>query len=186
LISFRILLLVAGWASVAYLFHKIANTSDNSSHAVYDPFKILDIAVGATEKEIKKHYKKLSIKFHPDKLQVSANQTKEQIESHFVDITKAYKSLTDETIRKNFELYGHPDGRQEMSLGIALPAWVIEGQNNIWVLGIYGSLVSVCLTWSRAGGMAPDHAQRMVLSTQLLSPSFNIFVKTLLLLVSWH
>ncbi|UZJ56030.1 hypothetical protein CBS101457_005350 [Exobasidium rhododendri] len=146
-VSGKLLLLVAGWASVAFLFHKIANTSDNSSHAVYDPFKILDIAVGATEKEIKKHYKKLSIKFHPDKLQVSANQTKEQIESHFVDITKAYKSLTDETIRKNFEMYGHPDGRQEMSLGIALPAWVIEGQNNIWVLGIYGLVFGIGLPY---------------------------------------
>jgi Preprotein translocase subunit Sec63 len=48
------------------------------------------------------------------------------------------RRLTDETIRKNWELYGHPDGRQEMSMGIALPHWIIEGKNNIWVLGIYG------------------------------------------------
>lgn len=47
-------------------------------------------------------------------------------------------SLTDETIRKNWELYGHPDGRQEVSMGIALPKWIIEGRNNIWVLGAYG------------------------------------------------
>lgn len=140
-------MIIAGWAGVAYLFHRIANTATSSSHAVYDPFQILGIAVGATEKEIKKHYKKLSIKFHPDKLQVSANQTKEQIESHFVDITKAYKSLTDETIRKNFELYGHPDGRQEMSMGIALPSWVIESQNNIWVLGIYGLVFGIGLPY---------------------------------------
>lgn len=47
-------------------------------------------------------------------------------------------SLTDETIRKNWELYGHPDGRQEVSMGLALPSWIIESKNNIWVLGIYG------------------------------------------------
>lgn len=46
--------------------------------------------------------------------------------------------LTDETIRKNWELYGHPDGRQETTMGIALPVWIIEGKNNIWVLGLYG------------------------------------------------
>jgi preprotein translocase subunit Sec63 len=46
-------------------------------------------------------------------------------------------SLTDETIRKNWELYGHPDGRQEVSMGIALPSWIIEGKNNVWVLGVY-------------------------------------------------
>lgn len=47
-------------------------------------------------------------------------------------------SLTDETIRRNWEQYGHPDGRQEVSTGIALPQWIIEGKNNIWVLGLYG------------------------------------------------
>jgi translocation protein SEC63 len=47
-------------------------------------------------------------------------------------------SLTDENTRKNWELYGHPDGRQQTSVGIALPTWVIEGKNNKWVLGFYG------------------------------------------------
>lgn len=46
--------------------------------------------------------------------------------------------LTDETIRKNWEVYGHPDGRQEVSMGIALPKWIVESSNNIWVLGVYG------------------------------------------------
>ncbi len=49
-------------------------------------------------------------------------------------------SLTDETIRKNWEMYGHPDGRQEVSMGIALPKWIVESGNNIWVLGAYGLL----------------------------------------------
>jgi translocation protein SEC63 len=46
-------------------------------------------------------------------------------------------SLTDENIRKNWELYGHPDGRQEMSIGIGLPRWIVKGRNNIWVLSFY-------------------------------------------------
>ena len=50
-------------------------------------------------------------------------------------------SLTDETIRRNYELYGHPDGRQEVSMGIALPSWIVEGKNNIWVLGVYAVLI---------------------------------------------
>ena len=53
--------------------------------------------------------------------------------------------LTDETIRKNFELYGHPDGRQEVSMGIALPKWIVESSNNIWVLGVYGLIFGVAL-----------------------------------------
>ena len=92
---------------------------------------------------------------HPDKVKISGNDTIESIANKFVEITKAYKSyvlvphfgsivfiilrrLTDETIRRNWELYGHPDGRQEVSMGIALPQWIIEGKNNIWVLGVYG------------------------------------------------
>ena len=121
------------------------NAAANSSHAVYDPFQILGISASATEKEIKKHYKRLSVKFHPDKLVLGPNQTKEQAEGHYIELTKAYKSLTDETIRKNFELYGHPDGKQEMSMGIALPRWVIESQNNIYVLGMYGIIFGIGL-----------------------------------------
>lgn len=58
-----------------------------------------------------------------------------------------WSSLTDETIRRNYELYGHPDGRQEVSMGIALPSWIIEGKNNIWVLGLYAVLI---------GGLLPS------------------------------
>ena len=65
------------------------------------------------------------------------NQTIEQAAAYFVDLTKAYKALTDETIRQNWELYNHPDGKQEMNVGIALPKWVVESQNSGWVLGIY-------------------------------------------------
>ena len=101
---------------------------------------------------------KLIILSHPDKVKATINETAEDIANRFVDITKAYKSyvvcrscsdfdpvniitrLTDETIRRNWELYGHPDGRQEVSMGIALPKWIIEGKNNIWVLGVYGIL----------------------------------------------
>ncbi|TKY86985.1 hypothetical protein EX895_003662 [Sporisorium graminicola] len=144
-ISPKAVFVLAGWGIVAYLFQTILNTASNSSHTVYDPFQILGLAASATEKEIKKHYKRLSVKFHPDKLVLGEGQTKEEAEGHYIELTKAYKALTDETIRKNFELYGHPDGKQEMSMGIALPRWVIESQNNIYVLGMYAVVLGVGL-----------------------------------------
>ena len=113
---------------------------------MYDPFEILGIRSGSTEKEIKSHYKKLSRKFHPDKVKLAANQTVEMVEAYFVEITKAYKSLTDETIRRNLELYGHPDGRQEVSMGIAIPKWVVEGQHRFYFL------VGYCII---LGGLLP-------------------------------
>lgn len=95
----------------------------------------------------KEHYKKLSRKFHPDKVKLVANQTMESVEAYFVDLTKAYKSLTDETIRRNWELYGHPDGRQEIVMGIAIPSWVITGNYKFLLLVGYGLLIGGLLPW---------------------------------------
>ncbi|PBL02055.1 hypothetical protein ARMGADRAFT_1158655 [Armillaria gallica] len=132
----KAIFIAVGWSIVFFLAHRVANTKlDNK---VYDPYEILGIKLGTPEKEIKSHFKKLSRLYHPDKVRATVNQTLEEIQNRFVDITKAYKSLTDETIRRNWEEWGDPDGRQQMSMGIALPTWIIEGKNNIWVLGFYG------------------------------------------------
>jgi translocation protein SEC63 len=34
----------------------------------FDPFDILGVAPGATDKEVKRAYRQLSLKFHPDKV----------------------------------------------------------------------------------------------------------------------
>jgi translocation protein SEC63 len=98
-------------------------------------------------------------------VKLTENVTAESVATKFVELTKAYKSyvfisrtssyfiaivyilfsLTDETIRSNYEKYGHPDGRQPVTMGIALPIWVIEGKNNIWVLGLYGLIFGFAL-----------------------------------------
>ncbi|KAI0687349.1 translocation protein sec63 [Earliella scabrosa] len=134
----RTIIMAVGWSIVAFFAYKIMTTENVTK--IYDPFEILSISRSATTKEIKSHYKKLSRKFHPDKVKLAVNDTMEAVEAKFVEITKAYKALTDENIRKNWELYGHPDGRQEVSMGIALPKWIVESSNNIWVLGAYGIL----------------------------------------------
>ncbi|KDQ14189.1 hypothetical protein BOTBODRAFT_132671 [Botryobasidium botryosum FD-172 SS1] len=134
---------IVGWAAFSILAYQAAHIEVENS--VYDPFSILGIRVGSTKKDIKRHYKKLSLKFHPDKVQLAENQTMDDIMSHFVDITKAYKALTDETIRNNVELYGHPDGKQEFSMGIAIPLWVVESRNNAWVLSAYGLIFGLAL-----------------------------------------
>jgi len=53
--------------------------------------------------------------------------------------------LTDEEIRRNYEEYGHPDGKQEFSVGIALPKWIVESSNGYYVLAGYGLLFGVLL-----------------------------------------
>ena len=46
-------------------------------------------------------------------------------------ITPAYKTLTDETARMNYEKYGHPDGKQSVKLGVALPSWMFGGNGTV-------------------------------------------------------
>lgn len=54
-------------------------------------------------------------------------------------------SLTDDEMRKNYEQYGHPDGKQDFSQGIALPAWVVDPANTGYVMGAYALLLGVML-----------------------------------------
>jgi translocation protein SEC63 len=127
--------LAIGWAITAYLAYKVATTKRDIT--IWNPYDILGLDESATEKQIKKHYKKLSIKFHPDKVKLAVNQTIEDVQEQFVGLTKAYKALTDDEVRQNYIDYGHPDGKQDMSVGIALPTWMVEGGQSLWVLASY-------------------------------------------------
>ncbi|EJU05983.1 hypothetical protein DACRYDRAFT_19320 [Dacryopinax primogenitus] len=167
LLSLRVgpkaLITLALWSAFVYTLYKVATLEIDTS--IYDPFAILGIRTGSSEHDIKRHYKRLSLKFHPDKVKLAVNETIEMVQEKFVELTKAYKSLTDETVRRNLELYGHPDGKQEYSVGIAIPKWIVEGQNNIWVLATYGVLFGVGLPfmvgrwWFSSRRYTKDHVQ---------------------------
>ena len=76
-----------------------------------DYYKILGVNKEASQDEIKKAFRKLSIKYHPDR-----NQGSKQAEEKFKEIAEAYSVLGDETKRKeydnpqsNFNFSGGPD-----------------------------------------------------------------------------
>ena len=62
-------------------------------------------------------------------------------------MTKAYKALTDEEIRNNYVQYGHPDGKQSFSIGIALPKFIVTEGYGKYVLLVYGGLLGVLLPY---------------------------------------
>ena len=63
-------------------------------------------------------------------------------------MTKAYKALTDEEIRNNYLQYGHPDGKQSFSMGIALPKIIVQEGSGKFVLLFYGILLGVLLPYA--------------------------------------
>lgn len=132
---------------------------------------------------------------HPDKIKLAENQTKEDAEAKYVEITKAYKSLTDEVTRENLAKYGNPDGPQQREDKIAIPTWVVEGRNNIWVLGVYGLVLGGGIPFVVVSNLLPcrsthtdlfrvdggsrnEASREMVSSTLPPSSSFITFAKT--------
>ena len=103
----------------------------------------------ATEKQIKSHYRRMSLKFHPDKVRPdpAKNETAEMLNEYFVEISKAYKALTDEEVRNNYIQYGHPDGKQSFSIGIALPKIMVSEGNGKYVILVYSVLLGVLLPY---------------------------------------
>lgn len=87
---------------------------------------------------------------HPDKAREDPekNITLQTINDHWVDVTKAFKALTDDEIRNNFLTYGHPDGKQSFSIGIALPQWLVTEGSGKYVLLIYALALGVILPYT--------------------------------------
>lgn len=138
-----------GWLLMAYMVYLIIVTQ-RTIPKIWDPYDILDIRRSASEKEISRHYKRLSLKYHPDKIRpdASKNETMEMLNDRFVELTKAYKALTDEEVRNNYLQYGHPDGKQSFSIGIALPQFIVTEGNGKYVLLFYGVLLGVLLPYT--------------------------------------
>lgn len=65
-----------------------------------DYYKMLDLNKNATEDEIKKAYRKLALKYHPDK-----NKSPEA-EERFKEIAEAYEVLSDKKKRDIYDTYG--------------------------------------------------------------------------------
>jgi molecular chaperone DnaJ len=70
--------------------------------AKQDYYEILGVSKTAEEREIKKAYKRLAMKHHPDR-----NQGDKESETKFKEIKEAYEILTDAQKRAAYDQYGH-------------------------------------------------------------------------------
>ncbi|RIA88723.1 hypothetical protein C1645_713123 [Glomus cerebriforme] len=67
-----------------------------------DYYKILNVDKNADEEQLKKAYKKLALKWHPDRHQTE----KEEAEKKFKEINEAFEVLSDKNKRQIYDMYG--------------------------------------------------------------------------------
>ncbi|OAY82230.1 DnaJ protein ERDJ2A [Ananas comosus] len=154
----------------------------------FEPYNILGLEPGASESDIKKSYRRLSILYHPDK------NPDPEAHKYFVEfISKAYQALTDPVSRENYEKYGHPDGRQGLKMGIALPQFLLNidgASGGVLLLGIVGvcillPLMIAVIYLSRSSKYTGNYVMHHTLSTYYyfmkpsLAPSkvMDVFIK---------
>lgn len=74
-----------------------------------DYYEVLGVDQDASQREIKKAYRKLALKYHPDK------SDDPDAEEKFKEISEAYAVLSDEEKRQRYDRYGHAGIDQEYS-----------------------------------------------------------------------
>lgn len=81
-------------------------TQDRPLETAY--YEILGVEITATTEEIKKAYRRLAIKFHPDK-----NRDDPNAEERFKQISVAYQTLSDPALRKKYNEFGSRESQPE-------------------------------------------------------------------------
>ncbi|XP_059625603.1 dnaJ protein ERDJ3B [Cornus florida] len=75
-------------------------------------YDILQVAKGASDEQIKRAYRKLALKYHPDK-----NPGNEEADKKFADINNAYEVLSDSEKRSIYDRYGEEGLKQHAASG---------------------------------------------------------------------
>lgn len=107
----------------------------------FDPYEILDVSYTADVKEIKRAFRKLARKYHPDKIDPK-DRTEYQTKM-FLRIVTAYEILTDPVKKSNFEKYGNPDGPSRMSY--ILPDFMLNQKYHFPIIFLFLFFILVFL-----------------------------------------
>lgn len=134
-------ILIILWCVFAYYGYQVSQI-ELVKHD-WDPYMELDMEnfKGVTDfkkvkKESKRNYKRLAILWHPDKCNTTEH-TVEVCEDTFMNIKKANDILTDQARKQDWDDTGANGDNVMMTLGVALPIWLVSGENSWWVLGCY-------------------------------------------------
>lgn len=88
-----------------------------------DYYNVLKVSKKATDEELKKSYKRLAMKWHPDK----NSENKKEAEAKFKQISEAYDVLSDPQKRQIYDLYGE-EGLKSGQFTTASPTSAAAGR----------------------------------------------------------
>src|SRR5687767_2074273 len=92
-----------------------------------DYYEVLGVNKDASEEEIKKAYRKLAMKWHPDR-----NPDNPKGEEHFKEANAAYEVLSDAKKRAVYDQYGHAGIDPQAGMGPAGAAGGMGGFGDIF------------------------------------------------------
>ena len=77
-----------------------------------DYYEVLGVAKNVEKADLKKAYRRMAMKFHPDR-----NPDDAKAEEKFKEVKEAYEILNDENMRARYDQYGHAGVDQSMGGG---------------------------------------------------------------------
>ena len=157
-LGFKSAFFFLGWITFIYMLTSLS-TMQQQDMATFDPFKILQIPEDADDRMIKKAYRKLSLKWHPDK-----NPNDKAASNKFVELTKAYAVMQNEESRKNYEKFGNPDGYSGTSVTIGWPSFLTDGDNELAILISYFIVMIIIIPLVSPASPLPTAQIRVVIA----------------------
>ena len=106
-----------------------------------DYYEVLGVSENATDAELKKAYRQLAKKYHPD-----ANPGDKEAEVKFKEASEAYKILSDPETRRQYDQFGHAAFEQGGAGGGGFGGFDFGGDMG----DIFGDISAICLAEAEA------------------------------------
>lgn len=117
-----------------------------------DYYEVLEVERGASEQEIKKAYRKMALKYHPDK-----NPDDSEAETRFKEAAEAYEVLSNPEKKSRYDQFGHAGMKNGGGFGGGMSMDDIFSQFGDIFGGAFGGAFS-----GFGGGGARSHTRRRV------------------------